>query len=227
MLNIYIGYDRKEVEAFHVLVHSLLRHASQPIAIHPLYRPSLIASGLYWREPDALATTEFSLTRFLVPFLSAFKGISLFLDCDMLCQADIAELFAYAEADPFKACHVAQHEYVPKSAVKMDGQRQTVYPRKNWSSVMLFQNSLCHRLTPEYVNTVSPAELHRFQWIPDRHLGDLPLQWNWLVGEYDPNPDAKLLHYTLGGPWFVGCAQGPETERWIEERERLGSPVGV
>jgi hypothetical protein len=109
----------------------------------------------------------------------------------------------------------------------MDGQRQTVYPRKNWSSVMLFQNSLCHRLTPEYVNTVSPSQLHRFQWIPDHHLGDLPLDWNWLVGEYEPNPDAKLLHYTLGGPWFVGCAHGPETDRWLAERERLGAPVGV
>lgn len=221
MLNVYIGWDSREVQAFHVLVHSLMRHTAEPVAIYPLYRPALIASGLYWREPDVLASTEFSLTRFLVPFLSNYEGRSLFLDCDMLCQGDIAEVFAHAEMDPFKACFVVQHDYVPKTATKMDGQVQSVYPRKNWSSVMLFQNSLCHRLTPEYVNTASPAELHRFHWLHDRHLGALPVEWNHLVGEYEPNPNAKLLHYTLGGPWFPGYDHGPEAARWVEARDGI------
>lgn len=222
MLKVFIGYDSREVVAFHVLVHSLLRHSSQPLAIYPLYRPALIASGLYTRESDSLESTEFSLTRFLVPYLSNYEGVSLFMDCDMLCQSDVGELFAYAEAAPFSSCFVVKHDYIPKSSVKMDGQVQSVYPRKNWSSVILFQNSMCHRLTPDYVNTVTPAMLHRFTWTQDELICPLPLEWNWLVGEYESRLDVPILHYTLGGPWFPQYRRGPEANRWVQEYESMG-----
>lgn len=221
-MRVFIGYDRREVAAFHVLVHSLQKYASRPLVIHPLYRPALVAAGLYRRESNNLESTEFSLTRFLVPYLSDYKGTSLFMDCDMLCQGDVAELFKYADADPVKSCFVVKHCYTPKSTMKMDGQIQSKYPRKNWSSVMLFQNSLCHNLTVNYVNTALPKALHRFQWTSDEHIGELPLEWNWLVGEYKTRLDAKLLHYTLGGPWFQGYRTGPEADLWVAAYESMG-----
>lgn len=220
-LHIFIGYDSREVSAFHVLADSLMRHSSRQLAIHPLYRPALVASGLYTRARGPHESTEFSLTRFLVPYLSYYAGISLFLDCDILCQGDVAQVFAFAEHDPFKSCFVVKHDYTPRTQQKMDGQVQTAYAKKNWSSVLLFQNSLCHALTVDYVNRASGLALHQFAWTRDEHVGSLPMEWNWLVGEYPENPDAAMLHYTLGGPWFTQYQHGEESERWLKEYRRL------
>lgn len=215
-LNIFIGYDPKETVAYHVLADSLMRHASGPLSITPLIQKQLRKAGLYWRDRDVLSSTEFSLTRFLVPCLSDYKGVSIFMDCDMLCQADPYELLELAQQDVRTACSIVKHDYVPSTTLKMDHQVQTMYPRKNWSSLMVFNNAQCHALSPHYVNTVSPAVLHRFAWMANEHLGSLPLTWNWLVGEYEPNIDAKLLHYTLGGPWFSGRDCGSEGALWRE-----------
>jgi lipopolysaccharide biosynthesis glycosyltransferase len=195
---VYIGYDSKEPAAFAVAVESILRHASRPIPIVPLTRKSV--SHVYTRERGANESTEFSLTRFLVPYLSGYEGVSVFLDCDVLVQADIWELIALA--DHRTSVNVVKHDYTPKAGAKFLGQPQAVYPRKNWSSVMVFNNRRCEALTPDYVNTATGAQLHQFAWCPDFAVGDLPIEWNWLVGEYPSNPDAKLLHFTLGGPWF-------------------------
>ena len=202
-LAIYIGYDPQEVLAYHVLVQSILTHASGPVSITPLVQGSLRQAGLYTRERGKTESTEFSLTRFLVPSLCGYGDYAIFMDCDMLCQGDVYELVKLAKADELRAVWCAKHDYTPSTMLKMQHQSQTMYPRKNWSSVMVFRNKFCDRLTPAYVNTASGLDLHRMVWAgAEQNIGTLPLEWNWLVGEYAPNPDAKLLHYTLGGPWF-------------------------
>lgn len=211
-LRIFIGYDSREPVAYHVLAHSILVRASVPVSLTPLVQASLRAQGLYTRPPDAGASTEFSLTRFLVPALVGFDGWAVFLDGDMLCQADVAELRV---ADPTASVSVCQHAYTPSTATKMRGAAQHAYPRKNWSSLMVFDGPACRRLTPAYVNTASPAELHQFAWA-DR-VGALPLDWNHLVGEYPPNPLAKMLHFTLGGPWCPEGRVGDAAKAWESE----------
>ena len=181
-LSVYIGYDPRESVAFYTLAHSILRRASIPVSITPLMQSQL--KGLYRRERGPTESTEFSLTRFLVPALSEFRGWSIFMDCDMLCRADIAELAREIERQPDKAVLVCQHDYVPKTQRKFLNQVQTKYPRKNWSSLMLFNNARCRSLSPDYVNGASGLELHRFAWTDDAAIGALPLEWNWLVGEY-------------------------------------------
>ena len=222
-LRVFIGYDAKETIAYHVLSHSLLRHATGPISITPIVKSQIV--NVYTRPRNPLESTDFSLTRFLVPYLSGYDGHSVFFDCDMLCQSDPYELLMYAMAEPEKAVHVCQHDYVPSSARKFLDQPQTAYPRKNWSSVMVFNNAACRALTPDYVNTVQPLDLHRFAWVPNDAIGVLPLTWNWLVGEYEARPDAKLLHYTLGTPCFADYAACEQSDLWWAEYERLMLPV--
>lgn len=219
-LKIFIGWDSKEPAAFAVCAHSILTRASVPVSITPLRQNALRSAGLYMRERGATESTEFSLTRFLVPALCGFTGIAVFMDCDFLIQADITELFAYPLAFPDKSVFVCQHEYMPKDSVKFLGQQQTAYPRKNWSSLIIFRNEDCTRLTPEYVNQATGLELHRFLWAGDA-IGALPLDWNHLVGEYPPNPHAKALHWTLGGPWFSEYRDTDHAGRWFAERDAM------
>jgi hypothetical protein len=182
--------------------------------------------GVYTRPRGPTESTEFSLTRFLVPHLSGHRGWSLFMDCDMLCRADIAELAAYVERAADKAVLVCQHDYVPKTERKFLGQVQTKYPRKNWSSLMLFNNEHCRALAPSYVNSASGLELHRFAWTEDARIGELPLEWNWLVGEYAHNPAAKIVHYTLGGPYFDDYRSCDYAEEWFAEFKAIGYAAG-
>ncbi len=215
MLQVFIGYDPKETVAYHVLAHSILRRASIPVSIAPVMQSQL--RGIYTRGRGPTESTEFSLTRFLVPALSGYRGWSLFMDCDMLCRSDVAELAAVIERSADKAVLVCQHDYTPKTGRKFLGQVQTKYPRKNWSSLMLFNNARCEALTTDYVNTASGLDLHRFHWIDDAAIGSLPLEWNWLVGEYDPNPAAKIAHFTLGGPYFDDYRDCDYADEWREE----------
>jgi lipopolysaccharide biosynthesis glycosyltransferase len=176
-------------------------------------------AGLYTRERGPTESTEFSLTRFLVPALAEYRGWSIFMDCDMLCRADIAELFAARQPD--KAVMVVKHDYVPKTQRKFLDQVQTKYERKNWSSLMLFNNERCGALTPQYVNSASGLELHRFQWVKDELIGELPKDWNWLVTEYHYNPAAKIVHYTLGGPYFDEYRACDYAEDWFDESRAM------
>jgi hypothetical protein len=219
MLQVFIGYDPNETVAYHTLAHSILRRASIPVSVAPLMQSQL--KGVYTRPRGPTESTEFSLTRFLVPHLSGYRGWSLFMDCDMLCRADIAGLAAYSERAADMAVLVCQHDYVPKTARKFLDQVQTKYPRKNWSSLMLFNNERCRALTPDYVNSASGLELHRFAWIEDARIGELPLEWNWLVGEYAHNPAAKIVHYTLGGPYFDDYRGCDYAEEWFAERQAM------
>jgi hypothetical protein len=218
-LRIFIGWDSREPVAYHVLAHSILRRATMPISIQPLVLPAM--RDIYSRARGSLESTEFSMTRFLVPYLSGFTGWSVFMDCDMLCRVDLTELLLEMSAQRDKAVLVCQHDYTPKETVKFLNQPQTAYPRKNWSSLMVFNNARCKALAPEYVNRASGLELHRFQWLTDDRIGRLPLEWNWLVDEYPHNQDAKILHYTLGGPWFPETANCDHGDQWRAERDHL------
>ena len=218
-LNVYIGYDPRESVAFYTLAHSILRRASIPVSIAPLMQSQL--KGLYRRSRGPTESTEFSLTRFLVPALSGFQGWSIFMDCDMLCRADIAELARETERQSDKAVLVCQHDYVPKTQRKFLGHVQTKYPRKNWSSLMLFNNARCRSLSADYVNRASGLELHRFAWTDDAAIGALPLEWNWLVGEYDYNAAAKIVHYTIGGPYFEAYRDCDYAAEWFAEFESM------
>lgn len=197
MLRVFIGYDESETVAYHVLSHSIMRHASSPVSITPLVLSQLPMT----RKRDANQSTDFAFSRFLVPWLCGYQGWSAFMDCDMLTLCDLNELMA--AADPVRAASVVKHDYTPLGENKFLDQPQTAYPRKNWSSVMVFNNAKCQVLTPEYVNHASGLELHRFAWLNDGEIGELPRTFNHLVGEYPANPDAKIVHFTLGTPCFA------------------------
>lgn len=214
MVNIYIGYDRKETIAYHVLAHSILSRASEPVNIIPLNRKNLQKSH-YWRPRGEYDSTDFSNTRFIVPHLQQYKGWALFIDCDMLCLGDVAEL--WEQRDTKYAVMVKKHNHQPKEDIKFLGQRQTNYSKKNWSSMMLFNCESCQMLTRHIVNTVTPGLwLHQFNWIPDDAIGEITGPWNLLVG-YDPKHEApKLVHYTSGGPWH-GYREIDYAEEWFDE----------
>lgn len=219
MFRIYIGYDPRESVAFHTLSHSILSRSSVPISITPLVQSQL--RHLYRRPRGPTESTEFSLTRFLVPALSEYRGWSLFMDCDMLCRADIAGLAAQIERQPDKAVLLCKHDYVPKTERKFLDQVQTKYSRKNWSSLMLFNSERCRALSVDYVNSASGLELHRFAWIEDDLIGELPLEWNWLVGEYAHNPAARIVHFTIGGPYFDPYRDCDYAGEWFAEFESM------
>ena len=217
---VFIGYDSREDIAYQVARYSLLRHASGDVTVHAIRQPAVRELGLYTRPADASASTEFSLTRFLTPYLVAqTSGWSLFTDCDFLFTADIRGVLS--GLDPAKAVYVVQHEYDPAHDIKMDGKKQTRYPRKNWSSFMLFNNAHpdVRALTPEIVNSATPAFLHRFDWVQDQsQIGALDLDWNFLQGEYPkPATTPRVVHFTNGGPWFAEWKNVDYADLWLAE----------
>jgi hypothetical protein len=218
VLSIYIGYDPRESVAFYTLAHSILRRSSIPVSITPLMQSQL--KHVYRRPRGPTESTEFSMTR-LVPCLAGYSGWSIFMDCDMLCRTDIAALAEEMKRQSDKAVIVCKHDYVPTTERKFLGQVQTKYARKNWSSLMLFNNARCRSLSVEYVNSASGLELHRFSWIDDAAIGELDLEWNWLVGEYAHNPRAKIVHFTIGGPWFDTYRDSDYAAEWFAEFESM------
>lgn len=220
MNKVFIGFDPNETVAFHALNHSIQSRASAPIAVIPIMLSQL--NGVFKRERNQLQSTEFSFSRFLAPYLSDFKGWSLFMDCDMLVLGDIHELFA--QCDDRYAVQCVKHDHRPKEEVKFLGAAQTQYAKKNWSSVMMFNNARCTALTPDYVNTASGLELHQFKWLSsDDEIGELPHAWNHLVG-YDPNvpvEEIKNLHYTEGGPYFEDYTDTDYADVWLKERDAM------
>lgn len=222
-LRVFIGCDRRQRQAALVLQHSLQRCSSQPLSITLLEEVQLRQAGLLWRERHPLQTTDCSFSRFLVPHLLGFQGWGLYLDGDMLCLSDPAVLWDFARPELALLC--VQHPERVWGEVKLNGARQSTYPRKNWSSLMLFQAELCRALTPTVVNEASGLDLHRFTWLSsDLQLGALPGSWNHLV-DVDPavEPEDRqpdLVHWTLGGPWLPGYTQsgGHLADRWRQER---------
>lgn len=227
---IFIGFDHREPIAFHVLASSLMRRASGPIAIIPLVQDSLRKAGIYRRERGTQESTDFTYTRFLIPALCGYEGHALFLDCDMLARVDICTIWDEIGGGPREcppwAVMVAKHDYTPRAATKFLGQQQTAYPRKNWSSVIIFNNERCRVLTPDYVNKATGMELHRFLWLKDEEIWSLPLAWNHLVEEPNQCPvgDAKIVHWTNGGPYFSEFANSPGSQFWFQELGLMLTP---
>lgn len=213
MLRLFIGFDSHETVAFHVAAFSFMRRSSVPVSITGLRREQLPIT----REQEG--STEFTFTRFLVPWLCGFEGMAVFTDCDVLCRVDIADI-VNGIAD-HHAVSVVKHDYTPKQEAKFRGQEQTAYKRKNWSSVMVFNNPLCVVLTPDYVNRATGLELHQFKWLRDWQIGALEKSWNHLVGEYAPNPNARIAHFTLGTPCFAKYRECEFAREWFDERDSM------
>jgi hypothetical protein len=176
-------------------------------------------AGVYDRVHDPLASTEFTYTRFLVPYLCGYQGWALFMDCDMLCRADVAPLLD--RADDRYAALCVQHEHNPPDLLKMGGKPQTRYPRKNWSSLVLWNcgHPANRTLTPGLVNAASGAFLHRFQWLDDTLIGSLPQEWNWLVG-WSRGGEPKILHFTAGIPGIHdGCSSSEYADEYFAAAE--------
>lgn len=218
-LRVFIGWDSREDIAYQVAKRSLLRHASIDVEVTPIKVQELVDQGAYTREIDPLASTEFTYSRFLTPYLAGFSGWALFIDCDFLYLRDIAPLLDYR--DPSKAVYCVQHDYTPKDSVKMDGQVQTVYPRKNWSSCMFFNcdHPSTKNLTVEKVNAEGGAYLHRMQWADDSEIGELPVDFNWLEGWNEKPAEGTpiAVHYTRGGPWFENWQDVDYGDEWRTE----------
>lgn len=218
MIPVFIGFDTRETVAFSVLAYSINKRASQPVSTTALMLSQL--GGILRRDRHPLQSTDFSFSRFLTPYLSGYAGWSIFMDCDMLMLDDIANLWRLR--DERYAAMVVKHEHVPRETVKFLGEPQTKYEKKNWSSVILYNNARCEALTPEYVNTASGLDLHQFKWLEnDGLIGALPDRWNHLVGYNAPRQDAALVHYTLGGPYFDEYAHCEYADEWREEREAM------
>ena len=218
MIRVFIGYDPREAAAYSVLTHSINARASQPVSITPLALSQL--KGIMTRTRNPLQSTDFSFSRFLTPFLSDYEGWSIFTDCDMLVLDDIAKLWELR--DERYAVQVVKHDHQPSEDIKFLGAPQSKYEKKNWSSVMLFNNEKCKALTPEYVNSASGLELHQFKWLGnDDLIGEIPHRWNHLVGYDSYKKDVSLVHYTTGGPYFQEYIDCDYADEWFKERDDM------
>ena len=219
-LKIFIGYDPKEAVAFHVLSHSLLERSSKPISIVPINLRNL--KNLYSRQHDQRQSNEFSFSRFLVPYLCNYEGFGVYMDCDMLALGDISTVLN--DIDENHAVSVVKHDYESKVKVKYLGNKQYSYPRKNWSSFIVWNcaHQSNNAVNPDFIGDADAATLHRFLWLKDEEIGELSVKWNWLVGEYDnPTEDIKVLHWTLGGPYFDDYSNTEFSDEWRKEFESM------
>ena len=215
--NIYVGYDTREDIAYQVSKFSILQR-SKNVSVIPLKLDDLKEKGLYWRGEDKLGSTEFTFSRFLVPELNDYKGWALFCDCDIIFLEDINNLFNLKDDKYAVMC--VQHDYTPKEETKMDGKQQTLYPRKNWSSLVLWNcgHPSNQKISKELINDpeTTGKYLHRFSWLEDHEIGPIPHHWNWLAGWYkEPNDgNPKAIHYTEGGPWFENYRDCEYHQKW-------------
>jgi hypothetical protein len=218
-INIYLGYDPREAVAYHVCANSIIRHASIPVSITPL---ALNTLERIYLEGHTDASNTFGYTRFLVPYLNGYTGQAIFMDGDMLVSEDILELIGYLDTKPVA---VVKHDYQTKHPVKYLGARNDSYPMKNWSSVVLWNcGHPKHKvLTPQFVQSQPGSYLHRFKWLDESEIGEIPKTWNHLVGEYDYNENAKLAHFTLGVPAFEAYRDCDNSGQWWREFHRVAN----
>ena len=213
-LNVYIGYDRNNRMPALIAAESIMQHSSKPVSFTFI---NLDCIPEFTRKRSDLDSTEFSISRFLVPYLSGYTGWSLFIDNDVIVQSDISELFDIADDKYAVMC--VKHNHKPSNRLKFLGMKQSQYSKKNWSSVMLMNNAKCKALTLEHVNTASGLDLHQFKWIKDSKVGALPKEWNALSG-IDPLEDAKIIHYTNGGAYFQESRYCDGWEKWLDVYNR-------
>lgn len=238
---VFIGFDPREADAYAVAEASIKAHTSGQVQIHPIdlkylrmeypqapylkpmyWRPTSRVDGQLWDDiSGAPMSTEFAISRFLVPHLAEYKGWALFMDCDMLIRSDLHNLFALADNKYAVMC--VKHDYEPTEAVKMDGQAQSRYARKNWSSVMLFncEHPSNKALHPQYVNAQPGRDLHRFAWLPDDQIGELEASWNWLVGHSSQEIEPDIVHFTTGIPSMPGYENVPYADEWRDVLARI------
>ena len=214
VIKIFIGYDKNEVIAYHVCVNSLIRHSSELLSITPLAENNLP----YYKETHTDGSNSFIYRRFLVPELMNYKGWALYIDGDMIVREDIVKLWNLR--DNSKAVVCVHHNYKTKKKKKYFKNKNENYPRKNWSSVILWNcaHSANKILTSNYISRNSGSTLHRFKWLKDELIGELPINWNWLPDEFGENYNASLVHYTLGLPCFKDHANTPMASEWHKER---------
>lgn len=219
LISLFVGFDQREAVAYHAFCQSVIEKASQPVSFIPLAKNTL--KGFDGKRDGS---NEFIYSRFLVPYLTGYTGHAIYADGDMICQGDIAELWAMR--DPYKAVQVVKHDYKTKHHIKYLGAKNEDYPKKNWSSLILwncgsFPNKI---LTPETVKEMTGEYLHRFQWLDDERVGALPATWNYLSTEYPDDEGAKLIHYTIGTPCFPDYKHSPMAGIWHRTHKRLNEP---
>jgi lipopolysaccharide biosynthesis glycosyltransferase len=215
-INVVVGFDQKEAIAFHTFTQSVIEKSSLPVTFTPLAVNTLKD----YKEEHTDGSNAFIYSRFLTPYLNDFKGWAIFADGDMICQADIKELWDLR--DESKALLVVKHNYKTKASQKYLGNINENYPRKNWSSVVLWNCSHpSHKiLTPDFIAKQTGKYLHRFSWLDDNDIGELPMEWNWLAIEYPINIKAKLIHFTLGTPCFMNYRNTEMANYWLEANKR-------
>ena len=223
MIRVVIGFDQREAVAYHAFCQSIIEKSSQPLSFTPLMLSALPG----YQETHTDGSNAFIYSRFLTPWLHNFEGWAIFADGDMICLQDIAKLWALR--DESKAVLVVKHDYKTKALDKYLGNKNADYPRKNWSSVILWNCSHSkHKiLTPEFVMKQTGAFLHRFTWLDDQDIGELPKEWNWLTTEYPNNYQANLLHYTLGTPCFKDYTDCDMADVWHQTHSRINQGMGV
>jgi len=215
-ITIVVGFDQREAIAYHVFCQSVLEKTSQPVQFLPLNPKSLLG----YKERHQDGSNVFIYTRFLTPYLMDYKGWAIFADGDMICNADIAELWRLRDSS--KAVMVVKHSYMTKATTKYLGNKNENYPRKNWSSVILWncEHPANRQLSPHFVESHDGSFLHRFKWLSDESIGEIPKEWNWLATEYESKNDAKLVHYTLGTPCFTDYKNCEMSELWHQSLKR-------
>ena len=211
-ISIVVGFDQRESIAYHVFCQSVLERASSPIRFIPL-SDNLVKK---YKETHLDGSNQFIYSRFLTPYLSEYKGWAIFADGDMVCQADITDLWNLR--DESKAVQVVKHDYKTKAQIKYLGNKNENYPRKNWSSLILWncEHPANKLLTPDFIQSQPGSFLHRFSWLSNELIGELPMEWNWLAIEYPENPEAKIIHYTLGTPCFKDYSKESMSDIWYQ-----------
>jgi lipopolysaccharide biosynthesis glycosyltransferase len=220
-IKIVVGFDQREAIAYHTFSQSVLEKSSLPVLFLPLSMNTLKG----YKETHNDKSNDFVYSRFLTPYLHNFEGWAIFADGDMVCQSDIKELWDLR--DETKALQVGMHDYKTKFNQKYLGNTNENYPRKNWSSLILWNCSHPkHKvLTPDFISSQTGKYLHRFSWLDDEDIGKLPIDWNWLAIEYPNNPKAKIIHYTLGTPCFKDYRNTEMAVTWHEVQQKVNEGI--
>lgn len=225
MIRIFVGYDERESAVFHTFNQSVIDNTESPVALVPLHGPML--DGFDGQQDG---TNRFIYSRYLVPLLCNYKGWALFMDGDMIALGDLQELWDMR--DESKAVLVVKHNYrtvFPRKYLGTPLENDNVdYPRKNWSSVMLWNcgHEANRVLTRQFVATAGPKVLHRFAWLHNDVIGSLPGEWNHLVDEFLPGRPPRLIHYTLGCPGIKGYEDCSYAGHWHETIKRVNHVQG-
>jgi len=216
-ITIVVGFDQREAIAYHTFCQSALEKTTLPIQFMPLIKSSIAQ----YKELHVDGSNDFIYSRFLTPFLMNFKGWAIFADGDMICLSDLAQLWELRDKN--KAVQVVKHNYESKAKIKYLGNKNENYPRKNWSSLILWNcaHPANRVLTPQFISNSTGSFLHRFSWLTDELIGELPNEWNWLDIEYPFNPNAKLVHFTLGTPCFKEYSKTISAKDWFITHRRL------